>query len=125
MVIVEAAAAVEFYRGVAVGDLEVKELGVVFTGGGLGKIEKLRADSLSAMGRFDEKFVNPCAFAAIFEAVIETDHQIADWLAFFANEMGNAVERIPQKFGQSPADRWLVKGLRPGIVLLHTAHQEN
>ena len=37
-VIEEAAAAVEFEGGVAVGDFEVKEFGVVFAGGGLGKV---------------------------------------------------------------------------------------
>jgi hypothetical protein len=125
LVILEAASAVEFDGGVAVGNLEVKEFGVVLAAGGLCQVEKLRANSLPAMGCLDEEFVNPCAFAAVFEAVVETNHQIADWLAFFAGEIDNAVNRIVQKFGQSPADRGLVKGLRPGIVVLHVAHQEN
>ena len=70
----EAAAAVEFDRWVAVVDFEVKEFGVVSAGGGLGKIKKLRADSLSAVGGFDEEFVNPGSLAEVFEAVVEADH---------------------------------------------------
>ena len=67
-VIDETAATVEFDGGVAVGDLEVKEFGVVLAGGVLCEVKKLRANSLSAMGGLYEEFVNPCAFAAIFEA---------------------------------------------------------
>ena len=51
----EAAAAVEFDGGVAVTDLQVKELGLVFAGHGFGKLKKLRADSLSPMSCLNKK----------------------------------------------------------------------
>jgi len=118
----EAAAAVEFDGGVAVGDLEVKEFGLVFAGSGFGEIEKLGANSLSAVGGFDEEFVNPRAFAAIFEAVVETNHEISDRRIFFPNKIDDAVGRILQKLGEGSADRGLVEGLGPRIGLLHEAH---
>ena len=122
VVVEEAPAAVELDGGIAVGDLEVKELGVVLARCGLGEIEKLRSNSLSAMRSLDEEFVNPCAFAAIFEAVVETDHQVADRRVFFADEIGDAVNRVFEKLGEIGADRAFVKVFRPGIIGLHVAH---
>ena len=86
MVVEEAAATVEFDGGVAVVDLEVEEFGLVFARGGIGQVEKLGADSLSAVGGFDEEFVDPGAFAAVFEAVVEADHEVADWRGFLADD---------------------------------------
>jgi len=123
-VIREAAAAVEFDGGVAVSDFEVKEFGVVFARGGLGEVKKLGANALSAMRSFDEEFINPCAFAAVFEAVVEADHQVADRVEFFADDVDDAVTGILQKFVEIHADRGFVKGLRPWIVLLHMAHHQ-
>jgi len=121
-VIREAAAAVEFNGGVAVGDFEVEKFGAVFARGGLGEVKKLGANSLSAMGGFDEEFVNPRAFAAIFEAVVEANHQIADQRVSFPNKIDDAVDRILQKLGEIGANRGFLKRLRPGIVLLHVEH---
>jgi hypothetical protein len=123
-VVEEAAAAVEFEGGVAVGDFKVEEFGVVFAGGGFGEIEKLGANSLSAMGGFDEEFVDPCAFAAIFEAVVETDHEISHWLEFFADDVNDTTRGIRKKLGKTGVQCRLVKRLRPRIGLLHVAHQE-
>ena len=90
----EAAAAVEFDGGVAVVDFEVEKFGFVLASGGFGEIKKLRADSLSAMGSLDEEFVNPRALPTVFEAVVETDHQIADRRKLFVSEVDHAVNRI-------------------------------
>ena len=122
LVVVEATATVEFDGWVAMGDLEVEELGVVLAGGGFSEIEELRTDSLSAVGGFDEQFVDPCAFAAVFEAVVETDHEVADWRGFFADDVDDAVERVQQEFGKICAERGFVEWLRPGIIVLHVAH---
>ena len=118
----EAAATVEFDGRVAVGDFEVKEFCVVFARDALGKVEELRADSLSAMGSFDEEFVYPGAFATIFQAVIETDHQICDWRRLFTGNVDDAINRIREKFSDIRADCWLVEELGPGVVFLHVAH---
>ncbi len=122
VVVEEAAATVEFDGGVAVVDLEVEEFGVVFARGGIGEIEKLGADSLSAVGGFDEEFVDPSAFAAVFEAVVEADHEVADWRGFLADDVDDAINRVLQKLGEIGAERGFVERLRPGIVRLHVAH---
>ena len=124
VVIEETAAAVEFDGGVAMVDFEVEDFGLVFAGDGFGEIEKLRADSLSAMGGFAEEFVNPRAFAAVFEAVVETDHEVADWRGFFADDVDDAVERVLQEFGKICAERGFVEWLRPGIIFLHAMHHD-
>ena len=118
----EAAAAVEFDGWVAVGDFEVEEFGLVFAGGGFGEIEELCANSLSAVGSFDEEFINPGAFAAVFEAVVEADHEVCDWRELFANDIDNTVDGILQKLGEICAESGFVEWLGPGIVLLHVAH---
>jgi hypothetical protein len=111
VMIEEASTAVEFDGGVAVIDLEVKEIGIVLAGGGLGKVKEMRANSLSAMGRLDEEFVNPRAFATVFEAVVETGHQIADQRRLFTDKVNDAVRSILQKLGEIRANRRFVKGL--------------
>jgi hypothetical protein len=118
----EAAAAVEFDGGITVVDFEVENLGVVLTRSGFSERKQLAADSLPAMLSFDEEFVNPGAFAAVFEAVIEADHKICDWHKLCANDIGDAANRILQKLGEIGADRDMVKRLRPGIIHLHVAH---
>jgi len=124
LVVEEATAAIEFDGRVAMSDLEVKEFSVVLAAGGFGEIKKLRADSLSAVRNLDEEFVNPGAFAAVFEAVVETDHQIADWVKIFANYIDNTVDRIEEKFSEIRADHRLVESLGPGIVFLHATHHD-
>jgi len=124
VVVEKAPAAVELDGRIAVGYLEVKEFGVVLARCGLGEIEKLRSNSFSAMGSLDEEFVNPCAFAAIFEAVVKTDHQVADRRILFADEIGDAVNRIFKKLGETGPDRAFVKLFRPGVIRLHVAHHQ-
>ena len=85
----------------------------------------MRADSLPAMGRLDKEFVNPRSLAAIFEAVVETDHQIPDQRGFFAKKVDDAIDGILQKFGEIRADCGLLEWFRPGIILLHLAHHDN
>jgi hypothetical protein len=122
LVFSKAAAAVEFYGGVAVIDFEVEKFGFVLASGGFGEIKKLRANSLPAVRSLDEEFVNPRTLSAVFEAVVETDHQIADRRKLFVREVDHAVNRIRQQLGKIRADRGLVEWLRPGIIFLHEAH---
>ena len=122
LMIEEATAAVEFDGGVAVGDLEMEEFGFVLARDGFGEVKKLCADSLSAMRSLDGEFVNPRSLAAVFETVVEADHQVADGHKFFSDEVNHAVNRIRQQLGQIRADRGLVEWLRPGIIRLHVAH---
>jgi len=116
------AAAVEFDGGVAVVDLEVQEFCVVLARRSLGKIEKLRANSLSAARGFDEEFVKPGAFAAIFETVFEADNQITDGGGAFPRDIGDAVDGIFEKFGEIGAEGGFVEGFGPGIIELQMAH---
>jgi hypothetical protein len=123
-VVGEAAAAVEVDGGVTVVDFEVEDFGVVFAGGAFGEIEELGADSLSTVGGFDEEFVDPGAFAAIFEAVIEADDEVGDGRVILARDVCDAVNGILEEFGEVGADGGFVEGFFPGVVELHVAHQE-
>jgi hypothetical protein len=93
------------------------------TRSGFSERKQLAADSLPAMLSFDEEFVNPGAFAAVFEAVIETEDQVADERCCIADEVGDATNGILEKLDQIRAECGLVEGIRPGIVELHAAHQ--
>jgi hypothetical protein len=121
-VFTEAAATVELGGRIAVVHFEVEHLGVEFTRSGFSEVQQLCADSLPAMCSLDKQFVDPCALTAVFEAVVETDHQVADWRRFFADHVDNAIERVLQEFGKIRAERECVEWLRPGIIPLHVAH---
>ena len=118
----KAAAAVELDGGVAVVDLEMKDFGVVLGGGLFSEVKELGADSLPAVGGFDEEFVDPSPFAAVFEAVIETEDQIGNGGEVITNEIDDAVDGILQEFGEVSADGGFVEGFFPGVVELHAAH---
>src|SRR5579883_6373 len=94
----------------------------MLTGGALGLVQELSANSLSAMAGLNEKFVNPGAFATVFEAVIEADHQIADRCRDFTDDISDAVKGILQELGEIGANGGFVKGFFPRIVELHVAH---
>ena len=91
----ETAAAIEFDRAVAVVHFQVQKLGAVLTRNSFGKLEKFGANSLASMGRLDEKFVDPRTFAAVFQAEIEADDQIADRDLLIASQIDQA-ERCPE-----------------------------
>ena len=122
LVLEETTAAVEFDGWVAVVDLEVQEFCVVLARGTLGEIEKLRANSLPAVRGFNKEFVNPGAFAAVFQAVFEADHQITDRGDTFASDVGYTINWILHEFGKIRAERGFVEGFRPGVVELKMAH---
>lgn len=96
----EAATTVEVDGGIAVADLEVQEFYVVFERGAFGEIQKLRTNSLPTVGGLDEEFINPGAFAPIFEAVFKTDDEIADWGGVFPRYKSDAVDGILEEFGK-------------------------
>jgi len=123
VVVGEAAAAVEFDGGVAVVDFEVEDFGAMFAGGGFGEIEELGANALPAVGGFHEEFVNPGAFAAVFEAVVEAEDQVGDGGDLFAHYIDDAIDGILQEFGEVGADCGFVERFFPRIVKLHVAHQ--
>jgi hypothetical protein len=123
LVIEEAAAAVEFDGGISVGDFEMKIVRVMLAGNAFGEIEKLGANSLPAMGLFDEKLVNPGALALIFEAIVETDDEIGDGSVIYAREIGDAEKGIVEELGKIFLDDGVVEGLGPGIVGLHELHE--
>ena len=119
----EAAAAVEFVGRIAVVDFEVQELRAVLARGFFGKVEKLRANSLPSMGGFDEEFVDPRTFAAVFEAEVEADDEVGDGILVFADDVGETEVGIVEKFVKIFANGGFVKRFGPGIVVLHVAHQ--
>jgi hypothetical protein len=123
-VVGEAAAAVELNGGIAVVDFEMEDFGVVVAGGLLRQVKELGANSLSTVGGLDEEFVDPGTFAAVFEAVIETDDEVGDGSGILPGHVGDAVDRILQEFGEIGADGGLVEGFFPRVVELHVAHQE-
>ena len=94
LVVDEAATAVQFQCAVAVVYFEMKELGAVFARSGFSEIEELSANSLPSMRGVDEYLINPCAFTAILEAKVETDHQIADRCLVIADQINEAEMRI-------------------------------
>ena len=123
MVVDVAAAAVELDSRIAMADLEVKELGVMLASAGLGQVEELGADSSPSVGGFDKQFINPSALAAVFQAVVETDHKVGDWPFGIPDQAGYTVGRALKQLRQVGADRVLAEGLRPRIGLLHFFHQ--
>ena len=118
----EAAAAVEIDGGVAVVHFEMKDSGVVFAGRSFGEIQELCPDSLPAVGGLDKEFVNPRALAAVFEAVVKADHQIADGRRFFSDNVHDAIDMVLKKLGEIRAHGRFAESLRPGIVVLHVSH---
>lgn len=124
LVIEEAAAAVKFDSAIAVVDLEVEELGAVLARSGFGQVEELSADALAAMRGFDEELVDPGAFAAIFEAEVETDGKIRDGGLFVTRKIDEAVGGSLEKVGKIFSNDEFVEGFGPRIFELHVAHQE-
>ena len=61
--VLEASAAVEFDRRVAVSYLQMKELGVAFAGRFFCQLKEVRSNSLPSVRLSDEEFVDPRAFA--------------------------------------------------------------
>ena len=118
----EAAAAVEFVGGIAVIDFEVQKLGAVFARGAFGQFQELRANSLPSMRGCDEEFVDPGAFAAVFEAEVEADDQVGDGILVFADEIGEAEVGIVEKLVKIFADGGFIENFGPGIVALHLPH---
>ena len=118
----EPTATVEFDGRVAVVDLKVQEFCRVLARGTLGEIEKLRANSLPAKPGFNKEFVNPGAFAPVFQAVFEADHQITDRGDTFASDVGDTINGILDEFGKIRAERRFVEGFRPGVVELKMSH---
>lgn len=119
----EAAAAVEFDGGVAVGDFEMKSLRAAFERGGFGEVEKLRGDAFTAVSGQDEEFVDPCALAAIFQAEIKTDGEVGDGDLPVPGKKNQAVDRIMQKLLEVMANDELVEGFIPRVVQLHLEHE--
>lgn len=121
--ILEAAAAVEFDGRITVGDFEMEETCATFRAGGFGEVEKVRGNSLPAMGGFDEEFIDPGAFAAILQTEIKTDDEVGDRRVAIARDVGKAVNRILQKFRETFSDDGFVERLVPRIVGLHVWHE--
>jgi len=119
----ETAAAIEFDCAVPVVHFQVQKLGALLTRNSFRKIEKLGANSLASMGRLDEKFVDPRAFAAIFQAEIEADDQIADRDLLIPGQIDRAIVSVAQKHAEILAQNDFVEDLRPRIILLHLVHQ--
>ena len=91
VVVDKASAAVEFDGTVTVVDLEMEGSRAEMAGRNLCQIEELRANSLPPVGGFDEEFVDPGTFAAIFEAEIETNDEVGDGSLLVARQVGDAV----------------------------------
>lgn len=118
----EATAAIEFDRGVAVGDFEMKGVRAVFDRGGFREVEKLPGYSPPAMGWLDEEFIDPRAFAVILQTEIEADDEIGDRRVFIAGEEDESIGRILQQLQKIFSHDGFVRRLVPRVVELHVAH---
>ena len=96
----ETTATVKFDGWAAVAHLEVQEMRLVFQAGALGEVEKLTADSLPAVGRRDEEFVDPRAFASILQTVIEAQDEIGHGAVGVPRQIDKAVSGIAEKLLQ-------------------------
>src|SRR5215471_16583419 len=103
----EAAPPIQLNRAISVAHFQVQVFCIVFCGSFLSSVQQLAANSLPTMRPGHEQFVDPSAFAAILQAVIETDNQVSDGLACLFCEISYAVNRILQKFRNVAADHWL------------------
>jgi hypothetical protein len=124
VVVDKAATAIEFNGGIAVVHLKVEGLRALFEGGRFGEVQELGAYSLAARGWFEEKLIDPSAFAAIFGAEVEADDEIGDCVFFLAREKDDAAVGIAQGFQQIFSHAGFVKGNGPRIVALHAAHDQ-
>jgi len=97
LVVDEAATAVELDGQITVVNFQVQELRMMFAGRVFGKIEELSANSLPSMRGFDEEFVDPSAFAAIFQTEIEADDEIGDWGLLVVYKINEAEMCVAEK----------------------------
>src|SRR6201993_4348417 len=102
----------------------MKALAVALARGGFCQVEELGANSLPSMGGLDKKLIDPGTLAAVFQAVVETDDQIADGGSLHAGDIDDAKDGILQKLRKIRFHNVWVEGLGPGIVVLHMAHQD-
>jgi hypothetical protein len=123
VVVEETAAAVELDSGIAVSYLEMEGLPAKLERGRFGEVQKLSGDTLPAMGGLDEEFIDPGAFAAIFEAEIEADDEVGHRDLFVASQIDDAILRIAEKFREIISNDGFAEWNGPRIVALHVAHQ--
>ena len=94
MVIDEPSPAVEFDGWIAMSDLEVKKMSLLLCGDALGHIEKFGGYSLPAVAGMNEQLIDPSAFAAVFETVVETNDKVADRLFGNSGEISQAIAGV-------------------------------
>jgi hypothetical protein len=124
VVIDKATAAVEFDSAVTVVNLEVEGLCAKIAGSSFGQVEELGANSLPAVRGFDEEFIDPGTFAAVFEAEIEANDEVGNWSLLVARQVDNTVMGILEELREIFLDDEVVEGLLPGIIVLHMAHEQ-
>ena len=124
LVIDEAAAAVEFDGAISVVNFEVKGFCIVFPRGGFREVQELGANSLPPVGRLDEELIDPGTFAAVFQAVVEADDQVAEGSSFLACDVDEAAGGVVEEFREISSNDRFVERFGPGVVDLHVAHQD-
>jgi hypothetical protein len=72
----------------------------------------------------DVKFVNPRAFAMVFETEIEADRQIGDGAHAVESQVDDADSWISQELCEIETHYVPVERLVPGINLLHPRHEQ-
>ena len=123
MVLGKATAAVEVDGRVAAVHFEVQCLGTGFARPVFGELEGRGADTLSAKTLFDEELVDPGAFAAVLEAVVEAEDDVADGTRGIADQPGEAEGRVVEHLPDAAKRAFLIERNGPGIVHLHGPHE--
>jgi hypothetical protein len=90
----EGGAAVEVDGGVAVIDFEVEHGGSSFAGFCFGKVEDLGSDTLTAMFVRDKELIDPRAFAAVLQAVLETEDNVASRVSGDTDQVSQSESRV-------------------------------
>jgi hypothetical protein len=70
----------------------------------------------------NEEFIDPRAFAAVFEAEVKADDEVGDGILVFADEIDETEVGIVEEFVKIFANNGFIESFGPGIVVLHMAH---
>jgi hypothetical protein len=124
VVVYKPASSIELDGTVSVIDLQAKSPGAVLARDVLGEVQELCTNSFPTVPLIDVKFVNPRAFAMVFETEIEAHSQIGDGGHALESQVDDADSWISQEFCEIETHYVLVERLVPGFNLLHPKHEQ-
>src|SRR5581483_3016903 len=89
------------------------------------ELQRLRTYAASAILLAHKELIHPSALAAIFQAVVEAEHDVADNFLIETDHPEAPECRIAKQVRGRLSSAAIGKLARPGIVSLHFAHERN